>query len=88
MKMIPKMEICNIVGGIVYYLKKLLMTPHLDSHNTTDSKPESYQLFKPKIEFHVMEEMYVALHIWALLASRDKNLQEMWKLQFCNRCTL
>ena len=36
----PKMEICNIVGGIVYYLKKLLMTPRLDSHSTTDATLE------------------------------------------------
>ena len=34
------MEICNIVGGIVCYLKKLLMTPHLDSHITTDPTSE------------------------------------------------
>ena len=33
----PKMEICNFVGGIVYYLKKLLMTPHLDNHSTTEA---------------------------------------------------
>ena len=32
----PETEICDIVRVIVYYLKKLLMTPHLDSHNTTD----------------------------------------------------
>ena len=31
-------------------------TPHLDSHSTTDPK-----LFKPEIEFHMMEEMYAAL---------------------------
>ena len=40
MKTTPKMEICNIVGGIVYYLNKLLMTPHFDSHSTTDPTPE------------------------------------------------
>ena len=40
MKMTPKMEVCSIVGGSEYYLKKLLMTPHLDSHSTTDPKPE------------------------------------------------
>ena len=33
--MMPETEIYNIVRVIVYYLKKLLMTPHLDSHNTT-----------------------------------------------------
>ena len=36
MKTAPQMDICTIVGGIVYYLKKLLMTPHLDSHSTSD----------------------------------------------------
>ena len=35
-----KIEICNIVGGIVYYLEKLLMTPHNDSHITTDPTTE------------------------------------------------
>ena len=34
------MELCNIVGGILHYLKKLLMTPHLDSYSTTDVTPE------------------------------------------------
>ena len=27
-------------GSIVYYLKIMFMTPHLDSHSTTDLKPE------------------------------------------------
>ena len=27
-------------GCIVYYLTKLLMTPHLDSHRSTDPKSE------------------------------------------------
>ena len=40
MKTTPKMEICSNVGGIVYYLKKLFMTTHIDSHSTTDPKPE------------------------------------------------
>ena len=31
----------------------MFMTPHLDSHSTTDPEPE--------IEFNVMEEMYPAL---------------------------
>ena len=39
----------------------MFSTPHLDSHSTTDPKPKSYQLSKPEIEFHVMEEMYAAL---------------------------
>ena len=36
----------------------MLLTPHLDSHSTTDPK-----LSKPEIEFHVMEEMYAALRM-------------------------
>ena len=40
LKTAPKIEICSIVEGIVYYLKNLLMTPHLDSHSTTDPTPE------------------------------------------------
>ena len=38
----------------------MFTTPHLDSHSTTDLKPEILQLSKPEIEFHVMGEMYVA----------------------------
>ena len=34
-----KMETCNTEGCIVYYLKKLLTTPHLDSYGTTEPKP-------------------------------------------------
>ena len=40
MKKTHKMETCNMKGCIVYYLKKLLTTPHLDSHTTTDFKPD------------------------------------------------
>ena len=36
----PKLETCNNVRCIIYYLKKLLMTPYLDRHSTTDPKPE------------------------------------------------
>ena len=28
------------IGCIVYYLKNMFSTPHLDSHSTTDPKPE------------------------------------------------
>ena len=47
------METCNIERCIVYYLKKMLITPLLDSHNTT--VPKCYQLSLPEIEFAVME---------------------------------
>ena len=40
MRTTPEIETCNIVGDIFYYLKKLLMTPHLDSYSTTDLIPE------------------------------------------------
>ena len=29
-----------LIGCIVYYLKNMFSTPHLDSHSTTDPKPE------------------------------------------------
>ena len=48
MKTTPKIDICNNVGGISYYLKKLLVTPCLDCHSTTDLTPE------------MMEEMCMA----------------------------
>ena len=35
-----KLGTCNKVRCIIYYLKKLLMTLHLDRHSTTDPKPE------------------------------------------------
>ena len=44
-----------------YYLKKLLMTPNLDNHSKTNSKPEIYQLLKLEVEYDVMEEMCVTL---------------------------
>ena len=56
-----KMETCNMEGCIVYYLKKLLTTPHLDSYCTIDPNWKSYLLSELDIELHVMEEMYVAL---------------------------
>ena len=34
------MERCNIEGCIVYYLRKMLTTPHLYSHSKTDPKQE------------------------------------------------
>ena len=39
----------------------MFTTLNLDSHSTTDPNRKSYQLSKPEIEFHVMDEMYVAL---------------------------
>ena len=40
MKTTPKMKTSNIVGCILYYLKKIMITPHLDSHSTTVPKLE------------------------------------------------
>ena len=55
MKITPKMATCNIEGCIVYHVKKLMTaTAQLTSNR------KSYQLSKPKKEFHVMEEMYAA----------------------------
>ena len=48
-------ETCNIVGGIIYYLQKMLMTP------PKPEMPSAVQLSKPEIEFDVMKEMYAAL---------------------------
>ena len=41
----------------------MLMAPHLDIYSTLTPNRKSYQLSKPEIEFHVMEEMYVALRM-------------------------
>ena len=41
----------------------MLMSPHLDSHSTTDPHLKCYQLSKLKIEFKVAERMYEALHM-------------------------
>ena len=45
----------------------MFMTPHLDSHSTSTTEltpnQKSYQLSKPEIEFHVMEEMYPVLRM-------------------------
>ena len=35
------------------------MISHLDSHTTTDVKPD--QMSKPEMEFHMIRKMYVAL---------------------------
>ena len=40
MKTTPNYVTSNIEGSILYYLKKMMMTPHLGSHRTTDPKPE------------------------------------------------
>ena len=53
MKTTRKMETCDIERCIVYYLKKMLTTPHLYSHSKTDPKPEVLS----EIEFEVMGEM-------------------------------
>ena len=39
----------------------MFMTPHLDSHSTTDLKPEILSAVQTGNRFHVMEEMYAAL---------------------------
>ena len=51
------------IGCVVYYLKKMFMTPHLGSQSTTDQNGKSYQLSKPEIEFNMMEKMYAALRL-------------------------
>ena len=58
------METCNIEGCIVYFQKIMLMTPHLVSHSISDPNPKSYELSKPEIKFHVMEEKYAALRTY------------------------
>ena len=40
MKTAPKMEKCSNVRCIIYYLKNLSMTLHLDRPNKTNPKPE------------------------------------------------
>ena len=61
-KTTPKMETCKNVRCIIYYLKNLLMTPHLDRHSKADPKPEMLSaVSKLKIEFDIMKEMYAEL---------------------------
>ena len=42
------MKTCNNVRCIIYYLKKMLMTPHLDRHSATDPKQESLLAVKTR----------------------------------------
>ena len=60
MKTTPKWK--NVEGCIIYYLKKLLTTPHLDSYGTIDPNSQilSYLLSELEIELDVMKEMYAA----------------------------
>ena len=63
------MEICNIVVDIVYYLKKLLMTPRLTE--------QCYQLSKPEIEFDAMEKCarnYASAHVQKRQLFRQRRL--------------
>ena len=48
------------IGGIIYYLKKMFMTPHLDSFSTTDLKTDILSAVLTGNRFNVMEEMYAA----------------------------
>ena len=58
--MTPKMEICNNVGGISYYLKKKLRLLTLTATAQLTPNRKSYQLSKPEKEFYVMEEIDAA----------------------------
>ena len=49
------------MGSIVYYLKKYLRLLTLTATAQLTPNGKSYQLSKPEIEFHVIEEMYAAL---------------------------
>ena len=59
MKTTPRLE--THVRRIIYYLKKLSMTPHLDRHSTTNPNQKYYQLLKPDIEFDLIKEINTAL---------------------------
>ena len=37
------------------------MTSHLDSHTTTDVKPDMLQVSEPEMEFHLIDIIYAAL---------------------------
>ena len=72
MRTATKIERCNIIGGIVYYLKKMLLTLHLDSHSITDSIPEMLlAVLTGNIEFDVMEKMYVCREDYFFLGKND-----------------
>ena len=49
------------IGCIVYYLKKILRHLTLTATAQLTWNWKSYQLSKPEIELHMMEEMYAAL---------------------------
>ena len=49
----------------VYYLKKYFRLLTLTTRAQLTVNRKSYQLSKPEIEFHVMEEMYAALRMCA-----------------------
>ena len=46
-----------------YYLKKSVWLLTLTATAQLTLNRKSYQLFKPEIEFHLMEEMYAALPV-------------------------
>ena len=57
------------IGCIVYYLKKCLWHLTLTAKAQLTSNRKSYQLSKPEIELHVMEEMYAA---WRMCTCAEK----------------
>ena len=52
-----------LIGCIIFYLKKCLWLLHLTATAQLTPNRKSYQLSKPEIEFHVMEEIYAASHM-------------------------
>ena len=56
MKTPPKIETSKIVGCILCYLEKLLMTTYLESHSTTYPKPK---MDFPGMERNVRSIVYV-----------------------------
>ena len=52
MKTALKLDTCNVNWYNEYILTKMLRTPHLDGNSTTNPN----QLFKPEIEYAVMEK--------------------------------
>ena len=40
-----------------------------------------YQVLKPEIEFHMMNEIYAALRIWAVLLTLDIFLLQLKKIE-------
>ena len=87
MKTTPKMETCNNVKCIIYYLKYLLMTPHLTGTTQLTPNQKCYLPSKAEIEFNVKKEMYVALNM-RTCSEKTRTIFLLAVLSFLLKCIL